>query len=274
MEVSEQNLLPTLWHVQFTGRLTISPGQPYWFDNRGRTPSNSIVFQISFEGSILYQVKHQTIEVPPKHLLMFVYGESSSYGRKSSKHDNQPYDNMWLNLSGSGLLQHISLLRSRFSPVIDLSSDTSYIDQLINIYRMVSTTKPFSITTVSRLLHNYINDLFVLTESQRSSEQLPVDRAVDQIINQPTYPWSLKSLAASVGCSREHLTRHFTQRIGQPPASYLRSIRVKRAIQLLINSNLPIPQIAQNLGYTSVHTLARHIKETTGYSPQNYRNNN
>ncbi|QDU32443.1 HTH-type transcriptional activator Btr [Poriferisphaera corsica] len=272
MNNPQTNLTPTLWHAQYAGLEAIPPGHPYWFENQDRTPTRSIVLQTSLQGSITYQDQQQTLIAPPNHLLIFVYGEPSAYGHPHLTHPSQTYQNLWLNLDGAGLIDHINLFRSRFSPVIDLSHNTAIIDHIQQIYRMVSPHKRTPPTTTASHIYKLINNLFVFSESRRNTTQSPVDRAVDQIINQPTYPWSLKTLAASVGCSREHLTRHFTQRIGIPPAQYLQNIRTERARQLLKHSNLSINEIAQTLGYTSMHTFARQIKSQTGLSPTNYRN--
>ena len=270
MNTNHPPIASPLWHVPICGHQLFNPHQPYRYNNINRPPLNQCVIQISLQGHITYKLKNQTYIIPPNHLFVFIFGEKSSYYRPS-KYAHQTYENIWINIEGAGLVEHIKHLRTRHTPVFDISESQQFINNMQNIIRLSQPQQQTSPTHISRLLHNYMTDIFELAEQSRSMSQTPTQRAIDKILSQPTYPWSLKTLASEAGCSREHLTRIFTQSIGCPPATYLNNIRTQRAIQLLIGSNIPISRISKNLGFASPITFARQIKTSTGLSPKKYR---
>ncbi|WP_432798900.1 helix-turn-helix domain-containing protein [Poriferisphaera sp. WC338] len=257
-----------LWHCPVHGQQTIPHGKRYYFDNRHRTPKHEVVIQISLRGSITFTHDHLQTIIPSNHLFMFVLGESTIY-RKT--HLAQAYENLWLNLSGAGILEHINLFRSRYNMMIDISSNNDLHDQMNHIRHLCGPTSPATATQISASIHHLIMSLFDFAEKQ-TTHQSPAQRAINMIISKPSYPWSIKQIADDVGCSREHFSRLFTETIGQPPAAYLNNIRITRAVQLLTETNLPIKHIAEQLGFPSPHTFARQIKSHTSLSPKHLRN--
>lgn len=66
-------------------------------------------------------------------------------------------------------------------------------------------------------------------------------------------------------------SKTFKERIGQSLPSYLNSIRIKKAAELLKNPDLSITEIAYFVGFGSVEHFIRIFKEVYGVSPKEYR---
>ncbi|MEI4263375.1 AraC family transcriptional regulator [Roseovarius sp. D0-M9] len=82
---------------------------------------------------------------------------------------------------------------------------------------------------------------------------------------------SLDELAAEARLSPYHFGRMFKQSVGVPPRVYLTRLRVEKACDLLEQTNLPITQIALEVGYSSNQVLARVFLKHMRMSPSDYR---
>jgi AraC-like DNA-binding protein len=98
-----------------------------------------------------------------------------------------------------------------------------------------------------------------------------VGRALRALHNNPTQPWTVSMLAASVGASRATLARRFTELVGEPPMTYLTGWRLALAADLLCEPDSTIGEVAQRVGYSSAFALSTAFKRERGISPQEHR---
>lgn len=82
---------------------------------------------------------------------------------------------------------------------------------------------------------------------------------------------SLDELAAEARLSPFHFARMFKQSLGVPPRVYLTRLRVEKACELLERTDLPITEIALEVGYSSNQVLARVFHKHMRLSPSDYR---
>jgi AraC family transcriptional regulator len=82
---------------------------------------------------------------------------------------------------------------------------------------------------------------------------------------------SLDELAAEARLSPFHFARMFKQSVGVPPRVYLTRLRVEKACELLEMTDLPITEIALEVGYSSSQVLARVFLKHRRMSPSDYR---
>jgi len=71
--------------------------------------------------------------------------------------------------------------------------------------------------------------------------------------------------------NRDKFSKVFKERFGQTFISYLQSIRVRNAAELLRNPDLSISEVAHSVGYESIAHFERLFKEKYGLSPSEYR---
>jgi AraC family transcriptional regulator len=82
---------------------------------------------------------------------------------------------------------------------------------------------------------------------------------------------SLDELAMEVNLSPFHFSRKFKQSVGVPPRLFLTQLRLEKACELLRCSNLPITEIAFEVGYSSSQVLARVFLKHRNMTPTDYR---
>ncbi|WP_127495302.1 helix-turn-helix transcriptional regulator [Paenibacillus glycanilyticus] len=76
----------------------------------------------------------------------------------------------------------------------------------------------------------------------------------------------LKELEVLSGWSKNYLLLVFRKYMGMSPMQYLTWLRINKAKELAIHSNLTISEIAESVGYSDVHTFGRMFKKKTGHS--------
>jgi AraC-like DNA-binding protein len=64
----------------------------------------------------------------------------------------------------------------------------------------------------------------------------------------------------------------FNENVGTSPIEYWISLKMTEAKRLIRNGELNITQIAEHLGYNSIHHFSRMFKRFTGVSPSAYKN--
>jgi AraC-like DNA-binding protein len=82
---------------------------------------------------------------------------------------------------------------------------------------------------------------------------------------------SIQTLAEAAGLSMFHFARAFKQSEGLTPHDYLVQCRVRRTQKLLVESDLPLSEIALAAGFSDQSHCARRFREYVGVTPSSYR---
>lgn len=84
-------------------------------------------------------------------------------------------------------------------------------------------------------------------------------------------PLSLVEVADEVELSRRQIERLFRQEMGRSPARYYLEVRLDRARHLLVQSALPVVEVAVACGFVSASHFSKCYREVYGLSPQQER---
>lgn len=259
---------PALWHVRGHGREKHAAGRTYWWDNTRLPPGGSVV-QFTRSGHIDLHDDDGTHRVNPGTFLLFNYGDDTAYGQQTPL--PQTYVCQWVSLFGAGVADHIHALIARHGPIHQVGLHHPLVDlhdQLIDLASPESVVEP---TLLAGHIHHFVMNLYDVAELRFKEKLTPVQIAVQSILRRPHQPLSLKEIAAEFEVSREHLSRVFRQTVGRSAHDVLAEAKCQRALSLLQQTRLPIAEVARQAGYANLHSLARHVRDSTGYSPTGYR---
>lgn len=84
-------------------------------------------------------------------------------------------------------------------------------------------------------------------------------------------PFTLDELAAYANLSKSQLERVFKSNMGISPVTYLIHMRVSKSINLLINSDANISQIAYEVGFNDFSYYGKCFKKIIGMTPREFR---
>ena len=82
---------------------------------------------------------------------------------------------------------------------------------------------------------------------------------------------TLDSLAQQAHFDKSYLIARFKESMGASPMRYVSHLRIERAKVLLATTDDSITQIAQAVGFSSIHYFSRFFKEKEGVAPIEYR---
>ena len=82
---------------------------------------------------------------------------------------------------------------------------------------------------------------------------------------------TLDAAAGLVHMSRYHFCRLFGSATGATFLEYLYNVRLSKVHQLLLDTRLPLSQIAEKCGFTSTAHLSRVFRDAYGVSPREFR---
>lgn len=99
-----------------------------------------------------------------------------------------------------------------------------------------------------------------------------LSNALAAIHSSPEQNWTVESLAETCCMSRSKFASLFNHIIGETPLAYLQQHRLRLASQLLKQGQLPIQQIAHQVGYSSETAFSQAFKKQFELSPSQYRN--
>ncbi|MBO9606061.1 MAG: helix-turn-helix domain-containing protein [Paenibacillaceae bacterium] len=84
-------------------------------------------------------------------------------------------------------------------------------------------------------------------------------------------PLSLGDVAAYLNVSERHLSRLFGAGIRESFTDYIRGERVRQAAKLLLETDLPIKEVAEATGFSSVHYFTRTFARDMAMPPGQFR---
>jgi AraC-like DNA-binding protein len=98
-----------------------------------------------------------------------------------------------------------------------------------------------------------------------------LQQVVELMRKDPARNYTLDSLCSAAGMSRTVFHKSFTAAYGCSPLVLLRDMRLKKAQELLTQTDLPIKTIAARLGYRSRSYFWSAFKQAYGRDPDSYR---
>jgi LacI family transcriptional regulator len=104
-----------------------------------------------------------------------------------------------------------------------------------------------------------------------AGSSLPVTKALRFIRDHARENFMVAEVSRATGLSRRALEIKFRQEIGCSIRQHIRRIRTDQIVRLLIETDLPISQIAETLGFPDIQHFARYFRAGKQISPLAFR---
>jgi len=108
------------------------------------------------------------------------------------------------------------------------------------------------------------------TYFQANADHKAVAKAIEFLTTHFPKPLTLDNIARAAGLSSSHLEHLFKKNTGLSVMSFLQSLRIQAAKRLLLESPLNVSQIAEKIGYSSIHLFSRRFKKSVSIPPSRY----
>ncbi|MGN0777923.1 MAG: AraC family transcriptional regulator [Aristaeellaceae bacterium] len=100
---------------------------------------------------------------------------------------------------------------------------------------------------------------------------LPMGDILDELDRSFAQPFSLQELARRYHVSPGCLSSHFSRCVGMRPMQYVTLSRLTQARALLMQTQLPVMEVARQCGYNDVSSFVRRFREEFGVTPLQFR---
>lgn len=260
-EISSNSRYPTLNH---------SAG--YYFNpEKGRILKEYQLVYIT-EGDGVLETRSGGL-FPIKRGMMFVLfpGEWHTYYPNYKTGWNQ----YWIGFSGPDIESWMtSEFCSKECPVFKVGIN----DEIVSLFRKAIEVANQELNLYQRVLGglvNYLVGLMCSIDKNISVKSDDFSSRIDyacvlmrELIDQPV---SMQEIAKKSGMGYSLFRKLFKERIHYAPAQYFQQIKIQKAIDMLVGTNIPIKEIAYRLNFETPAYFSAQFKKQTGKSPTEYR---
>ena len=168
--------------------------------------------------------------------------------------------------------------RVPFSPVAsgdEVSPDLARtLEQLYRLFHSSSGRSPVCIAKLTEVLTLWPSVAETAVEHEilaiGRQDSVRVNAAIDYIEAHLGERLTIEDLAEHLALSTRHVQRLFATAMGQSPSQYRESRRVSLACDLIVEG-LAFSDVANRLGYESIHSFSRWFHSAKGMTASEYR---
>lgn len=123
-----------------------------------------------------------------------------------------------------------------------------------------------------QLFYFLINEYADTSESHNKDYNLKFNLAVNYLESNFTEKdCSINTICKRLQISRSYLYTLFINKFGLSPRTFIKELRINEAKKELCNTDIPINQIAEEVGFSNQFNFSRSFKRSTNISPKIYR---
>ena len=169
------------------------------------------------------------------------------------------------------------LKRKLVSAISDIKSH--FVQHLIYLSPAESTTD-IDLQRIKCKLERFLLDLYSaefshLDDPPQQKSHITQDDyfaiALTYLQNNIKRDLTIKEIVTETGIGRSTLENIFQKKEGIGVKAYFTRTKIDLAKKMIISKNYSMTAIAQELGFSSVHSFSRTFKTTTGVSPKKYQ---
>ena len=139
------------------------------------------------------------------------------------------------------------------------------------LLRLVRNTYTPQNAPLNRESQNCLFDVSSEFSSDYSNTDVLLIKIIDYIESNLSEQITLDDLAQLVHLDKSYMISRFKKIWGIPPMQYINHLRIERAKVLLAMTCKKATEIAQEIGFRSIHYFSRYFKEKEGMTPNEYR---
>lgn len=137
-----------------------------------------------------------------------------------------------------------------------------------NVYSILSTMD--TIDEIEEYLHDFYREIVEKLELS-SVETNYGERIVHYLKENYREEIVLEDMAKQIGISYSYMRKIVYELTGKSVIDYLNQLRIQKAKQLLMETDLTIKQIASEVGYYNLQSFNRFFRKYEGMPPSSYR---
>lgn len=251
--------------VYTCGYETCTPGHSY-----GPVLRSGYLIHYVLSGKGYYQVRGKTYRLGEGDAFLICPDELIYY--EADKKD--PWTYTWIGFQGVKVREYLDRTFLLTTPVFHYGQD----DRIRLCHEKMFEANQLSANRdliMNSILYEY---LFLLARKfpkepvrSRENQAVYVEEALRCLESRYGQNLSIQSVADELGLDRSYLHRIFKAATGSSPQEYLLDLRIRKACDLLRQTDLAVSIISLSVGYEDTLYFSRLFKKKKGVSPTGYR---
>ena len=161
------------------------------------------------------------------------------------------------------------------SPILNVGINEDLVHLFSNAIKVAKEDKTASQQYLAGITFNILGTILSLAqnrnfESKESSQK--IERAKVIMIENLHKNIDIKGIAANLGISYSLFRKAFKEYTGYAPAQYVQELKLRKAKELLAETNHSIKEVSYELNFSSYEYFLSFFKKRVGHTPMEYRN--
>jgi AraC-like DNA-binding protein/uncharacterized RmlC-like cupin family protein len=231
---------------------------------------NILIYCLEGQGTV--RIKKEECELNPGDFILIPAGTAHQY----SADETNPWTIYWVHFKGH---MAANIVNSFLKKNGSFKGTTNYQDSRIRLFEDIYSNLEMGYSTdnlcyVNLCLPYFLTSIifdanYNMADKKRSNDTINcsinfMQKNLDKML-------TLNSLAASVHLSASHFSFLFRKKTGFSPIEHFNHLKVQKACQYLLFTDLRIKEIANKLGIEDQYYFSRMFTKIMGMSPVAYR---
>ena len=174
-----------------------------------------------------------------------------------------------------------SIIKKSFISSQNQVLDVGTSEELVNLFstaiRVAKEDKKSAQQYLAGIVFHILGMILALSQNKnyeaRESTQV-IERAKIIMGENIHKDIDVKEIASKLGTSYSWFRKFFKEYTGYAPAQYFQELKLRKAKELLTETNLPIKEIAYELNFSSIEYFLSFFKQRVNITPSEYRKMN
>lgn len=242
----------------------------HWVDRRKGTAEHILIYNRAGTGRAF--IGNRSWTVPPEHVLLIPKGVAHRYGADGSA----PWSIYWFHFDGASSHQIFDFLQvSDNRPLLSVRRIEGLLPLFESTLEIAAQhPAPDDAPVLSEHLLHIVNILKrgILDQDRPEPRVDPrIEAAMNFMRENLHRACSLEEIAQTVGLSVPQFSNLFRSHTGTSPLRFFTRWRMQRAAQWLAQSEKPVSEISEQIGYEDSFYFCRVFRQYVGLSPRQYR---
>jgi len=242
----------------------------YDFTNQNRKNYDGYLFQCTLEGEGIFSSQQKDYKMSPGGAFLIPFpDESRYYLPKNSGH----WHFFFLHFDGILVREFYDFIIKKSTNTFYLPLDAACILLFLKEYKEVSGGKNYISFENGAFLYAFLEALCMdLQKPVDYRSQTWVEEAKEWMQKNFVTGKNITDMSKEMEVSTSHLARQFHMQTGMTPMQYFMKLKMEHAIFLLLNTPLPVFEIAMQTGFSNGNYFSKVFRRFLNMSPQEYRN--
>ena len=189
--------------------------------------------------------------------------------------EENPWTYLWIGIDGEKVETYLKAAGLNNDTLIFKYNDGDLLKEYILEMLKHNTSSSSDSLKIEGLLYMFFSELAKQNKSvpihKNDINNNYINKAIEFIQNNYHNPIKVSDIANYVCLNRSYLSTVFQNNLNMSPQKFLMEFRIRKAEELLYQTDLPIGDIARSCGYSDPLAFSRSFKKFKGVNPTLYR---